>query len=108
MVMENGKPNSKLSRRGFSGKMAGGVLGASLVAKGEASAARLGDSDFDLDVRLSPTKSSEQKVAQGATDAATCRSTCGNTCGNTCGGTCGCPTHSGTCPCPSTMPACFR
>ena len=86
--MEKDKPNS-VSRRSFIGRMAGGVIGASLIAKGAASAARLSDSDFDLDVRLSPAKPSEQKVAGKLTiDVSdTCTITCYNTCG-TCGNTC--------------------
>ena len=89
--MEKDKPNS-VSRRSFIGRMAGGVIGASLIAKGEASAARLSDSDFDLDVRLSPAKPSEQKVVDANTDSCphvgTCSDTCPQTCSRSCHGSC--------------------
>ncbi len=119
---------SKLSRRGFIGKVAGGVLGASLLPPSLGAAGAMGDSDFDLDVRLSRAKP-EQKVAQGeasvhscavscggscSTCGSTCSSTCGSSCGGTCHGTCvtcggascnascqgGCPSPSSRCPPP--------
>jgi anaerobic selenocysteine-containing dehydrogenase len=97
--MDNDEGKSKLSRRGFFGKMAGGMLAASILAPAVAALSRIEDKDFDLDVRLSNQKSTEKTIAQAQSDAVSCGgscSTCGSTCSSTCGSSCG-GTCNGTC-----------
>ena len=128
--MKDNDEKPKVNRRHFIGKMAGGILGVSVLPPGTAAPSAMGDADFDLDVRLTRSQSPQQKVAEGqasvrscavscggscATCGSTCASTCGSSCGGTCRGTCvtcggascnpscqgGCPPPTRGCPPPS-------
>ena len=61
--MKDNDEKPKVNRRHFIGKMAGGILGVSVLPPGTAAPSTMGDADFDLDVRLTRSQSPQQKVA---------------------------------------------